>query len=225
MRTFSARETEWLQELDGIELASFWRRATAFVIDWFLVSILLSATVGSGVMIYLKVRERHGHPMPSRMNFDLRPGKVKIGSDDPFLNDELDNELLHIVTDIAVPILYFGLLTYWGKGRSPGKRLLRVRVVSLVHRHLSLWHCVERTLGYGSAILEGGFGFIQFFIHPYRRCVQDRIAETIVVTEAGYQAMRHKLSHPLLPDDGHQPPTRLADELPPPPQGFISPSA
>jgi hypothetical protein len=35
--------------------------------------------------------------------------------------------------------------------------------------------------------LEGGFGFIQYFIHPYRRCAQDRLAETIVVTERSYQ--------------------------------------
>jgi len=53
---------------------------------------------------------------------------------------------------------------------------------------------------------------VQFFIHPYRRCAQDRLAETIVVTEGGYQAMQSKLSHPLLPDDGHQPEARLADE-------------
>jgi len=216
MRTFSARETEWLQELDGIELASFWRRAAAFVIDWFLVSILLSATVGSGVMIYLKVRERHGHPMPSRMNFDLRPGKVKIGSDDPFLNDELDNELLHIVTDIAVPILYFGLLTWRGKGRTPGKRLMRIRVVSLVHRHLTLWHAVERALGYGAAALEGGFGFVQFFIHPYRGCVQDRLAETIVVSERSYRELQSRISHPLLADTGDNAATHQADETLPP---------
>jgi len=30
--------------------------------------------------------------------------------------------------------------------------------------------------------LEGGFGFLQYFIHPNRRTVHDRIAETIVVT-------------------------------------------
>ena len=35
--------------------------------------------------------------------------------------------------------------------------------------------------------LEGGFGFVQFFIHPYRRCAQDRLAETIVVTERSYR--------------------------------------
>lgn len=212
MRTFSARETEWLRELDGIELAGFWRRAFAFFIDWTLVSIVLSVTVAGGMTAYLKLRERQGHKVPTKMNFDFRPGDTRIKSSDPAFDQEMGNEFVHIFSDIAVPVLYFGLLTWKGNGRSPGKRLLKIRVVSIVHRHLSLWHSIERALGYGAAALEGGFGFVQFFIHPYRRCAQDRLAETIVVTEGGYQAMQSKLSHPLLPDDGHQPEARLADE-------------
>jgi hypothetical protein len=51
---------------------------------------------------------------------------------------------------------------------------------------MTLWHSIERALGYGAAALEFGFGFAQFFIHPYRRTVQDRIAETIVVKEKSY---------------------------------------
>ena len=39
----------------------------------------------------------------------------------------------------------------------------------------------KRALGYGASALEFGFGFIQYFIHPNRRTVHDRIAETIVV--------------------------------------------
>ncbi len=40
-----------------------------------------------------------------------------------------------------------------------------------------------QALGYGASALEGGFGFIQFFLHHNRQCVHDRIAETIVVKE------------------------------------------
>lgn len=32
-------------------------------------------------------------------------------------------------------------------------------------------------------MLEGGFGFLRYFIHHNRCCVHDRIAETIVVKE------------------------------------------
>ena len=58
-----------------------------------------------------------------------------------------------------------------------------IRVVSLTHHRLSLWHSIERALGYGASALELGFGFVQFFIEPNRRTVHDRIAETIVVKE------------------------------------------
>jgi hypothetical protein len=42
---------------------------------------------------------------------------------------------------------------------------------------------MERALGYGASMLEGGFGFVQYFTNPNRCCVHDRIAETIVVSD------------------------------------------
>jgi uncharacterized RDD family membrane protein YckC len=53
-----------------------------------------------------------------------------------------------------------------------------------VHRRMTLWHSFERALGYGASALELGFGFFQYFIHPNRRTVHDRIAETIVVRDS-----------------------------------------
>jgi uncharacterized RDD family membrane protein YckC len=81
-------------------------------------------------------------------------------------------------------ILYFGLIAWKTNGLTPGKRLLRIRIVSLTHDRISLWQATERALGYGASALEGGFGFIQYFIHPNHCCVHDRIAETIVVRES-----------------------------------------
>ena len=80
-------------------------------------------------------------------------------------------------------VLYFGLGTYFGNGQTPGKRLVRIRVVSTLHPQLSLWHALERALGYGASALELGFGFLQYFIAENRQTVHDRIAGTIVVTE------------------------------------------
>src|SRR5580658_3626073 len=62
MRTFSARETEWLQELDGIELAGFWRRAFAFCIDWFIVIVLMSLVFGLGFGAWMGIRKLEGKP-------------------------------------------------------------------------------------------------------------------------------------------------------------------
>lgn len=74
-------------------------------------------------------------------------------------------------------------MTYFGNGKTLGKKLLKIRVVSLTHSKITLFQAIERALGYGASFLELGFGFMQFFINPNRRTVHDRIAETIVVDE------------------------------------------
>lgn len=216
MQTFSARETEWMLELDGIELANFKRRALAFLIDWMLISLVFTLLASLGFSGWLVMRRLEGKPVEVKKllqdkgdgkdyNFTLGPGIVPEKSasgkcEEKSPKEEFLNEAIKIFDDVIVPVLYFGILLWRGKGRTPGKRLMKIRVVSIVHRHLTFWHCIERALGYGAAALELGFGFLQYFIHPYRRCAQDRLAETIVVTEAGYQAMQQKLDHPLIPD-------------------------
>lgn len=60
---------------------------------------------------------------------------------------------------------------------------MKIRIVSLVHERMSLWHSIERALGYGASALELGFGFLQYFIHPNKQTVQDRITETIVIKQ------------------------------------------
>src|SRR5580658_5502526 len=84
---------------------------------------------------------------------------------------------------IVYLVLFFGLSVYLGNGRTLGKRVMGIRVVSLVHHKMSLWHSIERALGYGASALEFGFGFVQYFIHPNRRTVHDRMAETIVIRD------------------------------------------
>ena len=142
--------------LEGARLATFRARASAFVFDLFMVLVLV---ILAGLPYALRNRAHD----PS--------GHIVV----PF-------EPFHSLWGLVALVFYFGLATYLGRGQTLGKRLLRIRVVSLVHDHLSLWHCVERALGYGASALEGGFGFLQFFIHPNRQTVHDRIAETIVVT-------------------------------------------
>jgi hypothetical protein len=194
MRYFSARETEWLLTLDGIELASFWRRALALTLDIALIAAVLLFGIFFSAMAYAKLLEHQGHHL-GHLKVSLSFDKFDVESDDPTFNKHVDDERVRVFTELLVPVLYFGTFTWLGKGRTLGKWLFRIRVVSIVRPHLTFWHSVERALGYGAAALEFGFGFVQFFIHPYRRCAQDRLAETIVVTERGYRAMRHKLSH------------------------------
>jgi uncharacterized RDD family membrane protein YckC len=153
--TFRALTNPHAARLEGAPLASFRARAAAFLIDFGIVLVIV---VGSALPSALAER-------------NLDPGGSLVIRIEPF--DSL--------WGLLALILYFGISTYYGRGQTLGKRLLRIRVVSLVHERISAWHCFERALGYAASALEGGFGFMQYFIHPNRQTVHDRIAETIVV--------------------------------------------
>ncbi|MFZ5433548.1 MAG: RDD family protein [Calditrichota bacterium] len=154
-RTFQPLAVERQHELTGTQLANFAPRAAAFLLDLMAVRLLVLV---AGLIIQL----------------------YGIMARQPTIT--LDENPFHGWALIAL-VLYFAVALYWGKGQTIGKRLLRIRVVSLVHHRMSFWHCVERTLGYGASLLEGGFGFIQFFIHPNRQTAHDRLSETIVIRE------------------------------------------
>lgn len=143
--------------LTGVPLATFGQRAAAFAIDFFLVIVTFAPI--EWVRQYLVLLYGH-QPINIRIEFDF-----------------------HQWTNVIWMVVYFGLFVWKTNGLTPGKRLMRIRVVSLTHDRIGLWQATERALGYGASVLEGGFGFIQYFIHPNRCCVHDRIAETIVVNE------------------------------------------
>ena len=159
MQTYNAHETERMHQVHGAPLASFKARAAAFVIDFFAAFVLFTAIFILGVRLLSSL------------------GLLKVET-----NVNLEFDLHHWYSLIFV-VLYFGLSTYLGNGKTLGKWLVGIRVVSLAHERMSLWHSFERALGYGASALEFGFGFIQYFIHPNRRTVHDRIAETIVIKE------------------------------------------
>jgi len=154
-RTYNAHETERMRMVNGVPLASFKARAAAFVLDFLLAWVFFL------VVLILGAR------LANRAGFVTGDINLKF-------------DFQHWYS-LLVLVLYFALSTYWGNGRTLGKWLFGIRVVSLVHERMTLWHSFERALGYGASVLEFGFGFMQYFIHPNRRTVHDRIAETIVV--------------------------------------------
>ena len=146
-------------ELEGVRLASFRRRLAAFTMDMFIVAVLFMV----GVAVFGPLLAKWGLIDP-----------------DSDVNISLDFSNWYSVVLIA---LYFSLSHFIGHGRTLGKRLFKLRVVSLRHTRLGFWHCVERALGYGASALEAGFGFFQVLWKPDRRATHDRIADTIVVDE------------------------------------------
>jgi uncharacterized RDD family membrane protein YckC len=156
-RVFEPHDTDRMQALRGIPLASFRARASAFAVDTVIV-VLAAVAALTGYAVVKDPTLLHG-----RESVHIELFKSKWG--------------------LGLIVLYFGVLPRIWKGRTPGKRIFKLRVVSLSHERLTLWQCVERAFGYAFSSLEGGFGFIQFFLHPNRQTLHDRIAETIVVSE------------------------------------------
>jgi len=79
--------------------------------------------------------------------------------------------------------LYFTFFLGWWKGRTPGKRLLGIRVVRLDGRPLGYWVSFERYGGYAASLFTGLEGFARIFWDPNRQALEDRLAGTVVVFE------------------------------------------
>ena len=148
-------------------LATIRRRFVAFLIDW-IVLILIYCCI---ILLFSL--------------FNMNISKINVLSIFD-VEIEMDNTSSYLITFLKflfglLPTLYFAISFYFWKGQTIGKYFLRIRVLSLYHEHLGLWHCIERSLGYYASVLEFGFGYIQAFWNPNRMTLHDKIGETIVI--------------------------------------------
>lgn len=77
--------------------------------------------------------------------------------------------------------LYFTALTYWMHGQTPGKVLMKIKVIKLDGTTMTLWESFERYGGYGAGLATGLLGFVQIFWEPNRQAIHDKISETLVI--------------------------------------------
>ena len=151
---YRPHQTERMLALQGVELASFWRRGGALGID-FLAMVALFLGVA------LPIAMLWGKAHHSDVHLEFKPFENWYST--------------------IFPVLYFAPVVWITNGRTLGKWLTGIRIVSLTHERIGLWHSLERALGYGASLLEAGSGFFQYLVHPTRQTVHDRIEETIVV--------------------------------------------
>ncbi len=148
-------------------LATIRKRFVAFLIDWFILILIFIC------MILLFAV------------FDMNLSKINVhGIFD--VEVEMNNAPSWLITFLKflfglMPVLYFTMSFYFFQGQTIGKYFLRIKVLSLYHEHLGLWHCIERSLGYFASALEFGFGYIQALWNPNRMTLHDKIGETIVI--------------------------------------------
>jgi uncharacterized RDD family membrane protein YckC len=79
--------------------------------------------------------------------------------------------------------LYFTFLTAFFRGRTPGKRVMGIRVLRLDGGALSYWVAFERFGGYAASLFTGMEGFLRILWDRNRQCLQDKLAETVVIRE------------------------------------------
>lgn len=90
-------------------------------------------------------------------------------------------KFLRAVVQYLVAAVYFTLFTASRSGATPGKRLLRIRVVHLGGRRLHLWESLERFVGYLHIPGTLGLAFFDLYHDPNRRMGHDRAAQTVVL--------------------------------------------
>jgi uncharacterized RDD family membrane protein YckC len=79
--------------------------------------------------------------------------------------------------------LYFTVMTTWWKGRTIGKRALKIRVIRLDGQPITWWSAFERAGGYAAGFATGLLGFLQVYWDANRRAIHDKIADTVVVLD------------------------------------------
>jgi uncharacterized RDD family membrane protein YckC len=160
-------------QLEGMELAGFTPRFFSLSID-VIVLVIILYLIGTILNFFGLISFGLTIGISSDSTTNGLPG-IENGThiDVP--------EYLKIIFKLLIPVVYFGLITCFTNGYTIGKRIFKIRIVSTAHKHLTLWHSIERSLGYYASALEFGFGFLQYFIDYNRRTVHDRIAETIVI--------------------------------------------
>jgi uncharacterized RDD family membrane protein YckC len=163
---FNPHETARSESLAGVPLAAFGRRLAAYLIDMVLVFGTYGPAMAALRFLLFDVLGMHEEL--------YRSAHVQV---------RFEFQLVTELAWVLWMVLYFGLCVWRTNGLTLGKRLLRIRVVSLAHDRITLWQSVERALGYGASALEAGFGFLQYFLYPNHLCLHDRIAETIVIAE------------------------------------------
>jgi RDD family len=77
--------------------------------------------------------------------------------------------------------LYFTTLLVLGRGQTPGKRMLGVRVIRLDAKPIGWWLAFERFGSYFASFSTGLVGFAQIFWDRNRQALHDKAVETVVV--------------------------------------------
>lgn len=103
------------------------------------------------------------------------------------------DKAFNLIREIAVGYIYFVLFFRFG-GRTPGKRLFRLKVIDLRGReHLGWYQAFERTHGYAASALAASLGYLQVLWNSESLTMHDKLAGTTVIKLLEKRKIRLKI--------------------------------
>jgi uncharacterized RDD family membrane protein YckC len=139
----------------------FWRRAVAYLLDLLLVELIYGIFLFIGAKAVDLAEARDFDPIPYSETLAVMAFSLML-------------------LWAALFLLYFTFFTYWG-GQTPGKMLMRVRVVTKEYGDLTLLRAFGRTLCYFLSSAFFGLGYLLAAINHDKRALHDLLAGTYVI--------------------------------------------
>jgi hypothetical protein len=129
-----------------------------------------------------------------REQAELRDGIRQLREENDRLEQEIEERsqargirgfLAGLADDLGIGFgwsaLYFTAFLVIGRGQTPGKRALGIRVIRLDGRPIGWWLAFERFGSYFASLTTGLLGFAQIFWDRNRQALHDKVAETVVI--------------------------------------------
>ena len=139
---------------------------------------------------YEQLEDNKQKSKPSELTGDLdmaEEGDKKESEDKKAKNDinSIIEFIKGVITDLGVEFgwaaFYFTAFTALWRGQTPGKKLLKIKVLQLDGTPLSISDSFGRYGGYGAGIATGLLGFLQIYWDPNRQAIHDKISATVVI--------------------------------------------
>jgi len=179
-RILSPNETAWKDACDlpelyeyflslGVDfptednLASFWIRLLAFVIDMFLLSIVINI-----IMAVLT---------PNSILSSIQ----KYNSLEAFSKMPANQLLILQITVNSILIVYNMICEASPMRGSVGKRICRLAVVDADGQGLTILNALVRSFGRVVSLFFWGIGFISIFFTEHKQALHDLVAKTYVI--------------------------------------------
>ena len=144
----------------GDNLATFWWRLLAFIIDYFILSFLVGI-----ILIQLPL-------------FGLN---IKIQSINDMLKlSENENRALELIVCLTL-IIYNSICEASAMRGSVGKRIFKLVVVDIDGQGISYLNALLRSIGKVASLFFYGLGFVSILFTEHRQAFHDYIAKTYVV--------------------------------------------